>query len=665
MRMKKYYGRLLALILCFCLVLAGCGKSGNNDVPAGDQDDNSYTGDQGNNGNDDPGYYDGGNNGDVNGGYDDNNGNNGNDNDPNFIGGYEIVIYRVGDDTIAVELTSDDIYQNDDRYCYFEMWDDMWNNIGGMSINRNYSYVFRSISEKHGDTTTVSSQEVEGLGGNEGTNAMYGKHKMLVTMSKPGAWNEMPEFKGKYELRRDSMVLAKGNVADIMRTLTPEELEAKQSEIQMNREALNPCKADWAGEYISGYNSVPAYLKAEVSDTGIIHFHIVIRDKVYDWYAEESYYNEENYDGMKYVSASSSINEPNGSNIANLSFSSNDQNPKAAYIDMYCYDEGYGSIYFNRFNGAWHTAPSDYKDEDVKGLFKDSVFDDDCFKPVTDNYMLMVRGGSSMSGLYAGSDMYDCENIYSLYSYDANDYGIQYVEKYVLTSESDAAAAYNKTIAEMSDYQRSVYTYVQNGRNIYIIHNITDYYNYYAKMGQLDAIYGDDWYVNCHYIYPDDNSDAYYTIMYLSKPYTEDDYSMSLQQMLYWKAMAYQLPGVSDPNYYMRVEVNEMRMHFEVEVEHYDNAEGGYMNGVQDDYLRYHGDTAEGIRVYYSDWEKTGTVFVHEYIFGETEITVTEYQYPITDINNLDITLDNYKSKSFDAIYTVTFAVTEREIQGY
>jgi len=655
---RKKYIDLIVLFMCVCLVFTACAKKSSD---GGDSDDENIVRD-----NSDDNYTVDDNGGEeVHYGDDQDNrsGDNGEDNnyDPNFVGGYEIAIYHAGDDTIAVELTSDHIYKNDDGYYFMEIRDDNGELLGSISLNSYYSNVSRALTERDGDTTTVSFDEIAGLGGNEGTSTVFGEHRMLITMSKQGAWNEIPDFsKGLYELRRDSDVLARGKVSEIMKTVTSAELDSKLVELQMTRKGQNPVKGDWAGKYISGYNCTAAYMEVEVSKTDVIHFHLVMKGKEYDWFADETYFDKNEYDGIQYFSASCSVYDRNGSSVANMSVSSNDRNPEKGSIDMNCnVDDEYIRIYFDRFNGLWHTPPADFEDKDRMGLMSDSIFDNDCFKPATDDYLLQVWGGTARSGLYAGSDQYDCDNQYSLISFDKNSCGIQYVEKYVLKSEGEAEEAYHK-IVEGTDFSYSTVTYVQSGRNVYIIHDMKNNYNF-AKMSRLDAVYGDDWYLNCHYIYPGDNSDAYYTYLYLSKPYTEAEYSMSLEQMLYWKAMDWNMPCIDDPNYYLRAEVNEMRTRFSVERKN-DTDEVPHMKGTEDDYLRFHGDTAEGISIHYYEYNNEGTVLVHEYTFGAEEITVTEYQYSFNDPENQDITLDNFKSKTADVVITHTFKVTEKEI---
>ena len=659
---KSIYLILMTLLMCLCLAFTACGKSSSDDDDRDDDDivydngDDNYRDD--NYGNDGDNYS-GGDQGD----YSDNNGQSDNY-DPYFVGGYDITIYHAGDDTIAVEMTSSSIYNGDDGYYFMEIDDENGEMLGGISLNSYYSYVGRSIVEQNGDSRSISFQEIEGLGGSEGTSTVFGEHKMFITMSKPGAWNEIPDFsKGVYELRRDADVLARGKVSDILKTVTDSELSAKLSELQMTRQGQNPVKADWAGKYISGYNSPASYLEVEVSKTDMIHFHLVMKDAEYDWFAEESYFDKTEYDDTKYISASCSVYDQHGSSEASMSFNSNDRYPDRASIEVTIYTDDYTRIYFDRFSGVWHTAPADFEDRDVKGLMSDSVFDDDCFKPVTDDYMLQVWGGTVMSGLYAKSDHYECDNKYALIAFDENRYGIQYVEKYVLKSEQEAEEAYHK-ITDGVDFSGSIYTYFRNGRNVYLVYNIKNSHSY-AKIGRLDAVYGDDWYLNCHYIYTGDDNEAYYTYLYLSKPFTEEEYSLSLEQMLYWKAMDWILPCIDDPNYSLRAEVNEMRTRFEPERESYNVGDGPQMSTAGDDYLRFHGDTAEGIRIYYSEYEFKGTVYVHEYTFGPEEITVTEYQYNFTDPDSLDITLDNYKTKTADAVITHTFAVKEQEVSQW
>ncbi len=663
---RSLYLVLMALIICLCLAFTACGKNSSDDddddIVYDNGDDNYRDDNSGDNGNNSGNYFDG-----DQGNYSDNNSDNngqGDNYDPYFVGGYDVTIYHAGDDTIAVEMTGDSIYNNDDGYYFLEIDDTNGQMLGGINLNRYYSYVGKALVERDGDHTTVSLQEIEGLGGNEGTSTIFGEHKMLITMSKPGAWNEIPDFSnGVYELRRDADVLARGKISDILKTVTADEMNSKLVELQMTRVGQNPVKADWAGKYISGYNSPAAYLEVEVSKTDVIHFHMVMKDKVYDWFADESYFDKSEYDGTQYYSASCYIYDNNGNSVASVNYSGNDRYPDRASIDMSCYfDTGSFTIYFSQFTGAWHSRPDDFKDKDIMGLMSDSIFDDDCFNPATDDYLLQVWGGTSRSGLYAGSDLYDCYNQYSLISFDKNGYGIQYVEKYILKSDKEASEAYHK-IVDGTDFTYSSVTYVLNGRNVYIVHDLKNNYNY-AKIGRLDAVYGDDWYVNCHYVIPGDNSEAYYTYLYLSKPITEAEYSMSLEQMLYWKAMDWNMPCIDDPNYYLRAEVNELRTRFSVERENYTDEEPR-MRGTEDNYLRFHGDTAEGIYVNFYEYSNEGTVLIHEYAFGAEEITVTEYQYNFTDPDSLDITLDNYKTKTADAVITHTFAVKEQEVSQW
>ncbi len=654
----------MLMIVVMCFALCACGNSSKSpdsgkEEKAGSSSEDKRDDDSGNS--DSNGYE--GNNGDFGSG-DDHSGDNVQDDyyGPNFVGGYEVAVYRAGDDTILAELISDSIYNNDDSYYFLEFTDGNDEVLGAVSLNSHYSSVSRTVIEHDGDHRTVTFTDIENLGGNEGTDAVFGDHRMLITMSKPGAWDEIPDFTGcSYELRRDSDVLARGKAADIMKNISPDELSSMMRDLQMSRVGQNPVQADWTGKYISGYNSPAAYLEVEVSKTDIISFHLVTKDAEYDWFAEESYFDKSEYDGTHYISASCYVTDRYGSSIANMSFNSHDGSYGDATIDMSCnFGEEYVRLYFSKFNGLWHTQPADFEDKDTMGLMSDSVFDADCFKPATDDYMLQVTGGTIMSGLYAGSSEYECENIYVLYSYDSNGNAVQYVDKYVLSSEDKAQEAYHK-ITDGVDFSYATVSYVQSGRNVYKVHDVSNDY-YITKQERFSSEYGDSLYLNCHYIYPKkyDDISVYYRYMYLSKPFTEAEYSMSLRQMLYWKAMDWNLPCIDDPDYSLRAEVNELRTEFSVDHDDYTDEEP-YMKGFQDGYLRFHGGTAEGISVSYYEYENRGTVLVHEYTFGAEEITVTEYQYSFTDPKTQDITLDNYKTKTADAVITHTFRVVEKE----
>ncbi len=659
-RRHRLFTAALILVFVFSTILSGCKKTAepSTDDTGNVSTDNGST-DSGNNNSS-------GNNSDSdnNSGSSDQNGSGSENeyNDPNFVGGHELTIYRVGDDTIAFTVAGDMTNQYESDYMFLEIRDDNDEPIAGASLNQFYSYVSRTIKEQSGDHYTVSFEDIEGLGGENGTHSVIGQKVFFVSMTAEGAWSRIPELKGNYELRRDEKILARGKVADVLKTVSAEDLAKVEESIHMNRTAQKPVEADWAGEYISGYGSVPSHLNIEVSETGIIHFHLLVRDTVYEWYGEETGFEATDYDGITYYYANSSVYE-GYNNIAGFSLSTDGHNPEYANISMYSYMEGLDSINFTRFAGAWHTAPAGHEDKDLTGLLDESALDADCFKPVTDDYILSVHGGVS-SGTYMGSQYVEASRVYELFSYDENRYAVQYVEKVELDSEEAAKAAYNKIVTNLDDYYKKIYKYYQQDKFVYQIQDVSTNF-YYGKNAWLDSRFGDNWYLNCHYVKSDDFTDKYYYCAYMSKPFTEDEFSMSLEKMLYWKGMDYELDCIDDPNYYLRPEVNEYRTQFFVSTREYLDYDTPTMNGSVDNYVRYHEDGAEGVCVYYSDWEGYGKVYIHEYEFGKEEIKVTEYQYFFSEPGSCDVTINNYRDRTADATFTHTFKVAEKDLSNW
>jgi hypothetical protein len=151
--------------------------------------------------------------------------------------------------------------------------------------------------------------------------------------------------------------------------------------------------------------------------------------------------------------------------------------------------------------------------------------------------------------------------------------------------------------------------------------------------------------------YINDDDVMYY---YISKPYSDSSSSMTIEDMLFWLKVptgAHHSFESADASLYLFMDSGELSISLS------DYREDSMSNGIGT--MRNTGREAQSI--YYatdydhSDGSEINYVSVKEFKFDEDKAYVTEYGYKVDSFDTVDITLDNYKSKTPDTEKQLTF----------
>lgn len=415
---------------------------------------------------------------------------------------------------------------------------------------------------------------------------------------------------------------------------------------------------DWEGTYLTdSYSELQGKAEVKVTDSGAIY----VKTNMHG-YAEEFVLVEELLEGSDdpYFYSNGTVLNAGGGSSVNFQF----QYTRADYGDgdineflTFNYDDWEKGLSehadFYKFE-LWHAAKADYKDEDVTGKLTFNDPDDSkYFKPVNSDYLIKADYADEFTGQGIICDRY------SLYSFDSLGRIVQYNEKYVLSSAADAQILYD----DRTKYPTDVITYTMIGNTVYSEYDVAKEGMVYnsSKCDLLFMYY--NWKLGCNYINGWQREDGtYYNQAYISKPYTEKEYNVSVDDAFYWSKVSggnYRCNEFKDS--YMGVEASDS--HFSIWFNGAVDSEGNRLAPVTE--LRINGQniTAAGavLQYNYSTYQYDKYIAFTEMEFGEKETKVTQYLFSTDNAYDDRFTFENYKSQTPDLTLTATFDMEHKE----
>ena len=406
--------------------------------------------------------------------------------------------------------------------------------------------------------------------------------------------------------------------------------------------------ADWEGEWLSDdYSDFIGMITVTTSSTGDLDLTFRSGDKTKTISGKETNYDEASYDYGTYVYANLQNNDD-----VTIRYSKEPDQTYITYDGKNPIDDSgdYIWITFYKFEGGYHIAPADYDDSDRYGKFsRKDPQDSDYFYAESDDFIVEYRKSDSM---YNGTESISCES-YALTSYGPSGSSIGWKKtKYIFEQEDDAIQCYNY---QHDNYNNDYYKYYRDGNIVY---------QWYRTSGntKMSQLYG--WYLNSHYNIGSPSEDyLYYT--YISKPLTAADFSLSLEDILYYRNIRGSHYCLDSKDAYLDVYIGQDSISL------YPYCDG-------DDYYRGSGYSVvkvDGMKIYtivndeYYKWingnnyEKA--VIIQEYEFNGDEAVVTEYQFKVDDPDNSGITIDNFKSMTPDNTISHRFDMTRLRAGTY
>ncbi len=539
-------------------------------------------------------------------------------------------IYYVGTDKVAFVVTSDlcaKMLENSECHFFLDGGE------ASANLESEYSSFGNNINGEWKSAQTSASYGILFVGNNMFYCEMEGENIASI----------FPES-GSYDLRfydalkGDTISVGAGDFKDIKK-ITEEDYATDIKTIVAGVQVAEPAQANWDGIYITeGYSDAVGALTIEKLPGGLVFVSGEMNDEPVAFPAKEEEYEEASYDYGSYIQAALHKRNENGQIDISLrvepeytSFSYNFYNHKNG-------SSGYASL--RLFGGSSHAAPEGYVDEDRYGsVLRQDPKDSEFFKPSTDDYMIRVYEKSSK---YYGEQSEPCME-YMINSYDANEMLIDKRYKYVFDSAATAKKVYDALMA--NNYSTRLLEV--SGEVLYEWY--TDSYRDTKKENM-----GYNWYADCHFMYPyyiNDDDVMYY---YISKPYSDSSSSMTIEDMLFWLKVptgAHHSFESADASLYLFMDSGELSISLS------DYREDSMSNGIGT--MRNTGREAQSI--YYatdydhSDGSEINYVSVKEFKFDEDKAYVTEYGYKVDSFDTVDITLDNYKSKTPDTEKQLTF----------
>lgn len=558
-----------------------------------------------------------------------------------------VTVYKVGSDKLAFLVTGDCCEGVAPRGEYEDGSDTLWLAVGDDWETQASLYTFYGhIGYRKGEEWVDYSSEYR-------TGIIAAKNLYFVEIDNPGLCAEVP-FDGDYQLRcmpnggenNENMTVASGKAADIVKTVSEEEFAAIRTGVYMQVEPQSKAQADWAGRYLTDqWSDTQGYLEVEVSELGMLHFHVITGDMEKDFFGEEHDYDKASYDYGDYVSAQVDISAQSESTSFHLSQESDGRTTISFNHSDYNSSKHINAD-FARIDALWRQAPEDYEDIDRYGQISAvEPGDAQYFSPATDDYCIRYQNRYSYT---ANGTEYPC-TYQELFAFDENGFVVDRKLKCVFASEDAASAVLRQLTSD------GMTGYAASGKALYYAFEITPGYSYYDN--KLSEANYHNWYVGCHYAYDRYETDSeYFSYTYLSKPITEQEFSATVEDMLFWQSIP------SGEHYCIDAQSASLRTYVEdagVGVSVYDDYNGmASDSGMQ----RFHGRSGESI-TYNNTWDSATDsyrwqVIVKEYVFTETEAEVTEYRYNVENPVGSGVTLDNYKSKTADQTLTHRFDLT-------
>ncbi len=558
-----------------------------------------------------------------------------------------VTIYTVGRDTVVVYiqneessslLPSDDYEESNGHIRIIS--EDL-----GFSVNLSSFEGTLGFQTKDGGWVSVRSEFGNNFISREACLYTFTSDNIVKDLSFTGKLT-MTAYEGSNE---NEVELASVDPGAIVKNITFEEFEEVIAKVY----PVEAPQGNWEGTFITGRDTdYPGAITINIEDNGLLHikthFNGVDRE-----YAAIEYVLPDSQEELFYCYAQL-MNGPGGNTSVNIQYTrllyyeTYFDSLTYTYVDDSGAEREYHMTYLNKFD-EWHQAPADYKDEDVSGLIhRTDAEDSKYFAPAGDDYIIEAFYDTTKSEL-------KCD-YYTLYSFDVNGHETDQKTKAVFKTEEDANAYYDKMVNDQ-------FTYSEFYRVGEIVYGIADpdkaYLFLNSKTEIVSHAYG-NWYLNCHYITGYQNEDGtYYDQYYISKPYTEAEYTVSIDDVLYWQTMPY--------GAHRSIERSETSMTAEVNsVSTYIKFEGS----VDDDYRSF-SDMGE-IRMNGTTITGSSCSNEYDYDLGDyvkwlnfTEIdykevaTVTQYKFKLDDPYKTDITFDNFKTKTADMVLTQKYDMTQ------
>ncbi len=417
-----------------------------------------------------------------------------------------------------------------------------------------------------------------------------------------------------------------------------------------DKEASEPgeVQADWTGFYLTESGYEKRGYATVVAEDGIIKIHTNFNGTEKDYELTESNYDTVTYDygTMEYARAVV------------------EQSDDYSEIFSYCNDYGeryieyestnyltnlYEYVYMPLLDTTWHEAPEGYVDEDEYGYLSDIDISGLNFTPITDNYVLLYN---SHAWMYVDGDEFELEE-YEVASFDDNNHLVAWTKQYICEDEEQAKRIVEYNMDNVWDNTK----YIREGSTVYCYVDRKTYRDFNKGNYSFSL---DTWYVDCHYAYGYIYDD-YLTYSYMSKPFTKKDFSVTEDDMVYWVMMG--------DAYHTCTETKDVKVCIGMDsymteffVEDYSEDYENQMNYGQG-FVRVNGKTLTSISYYSNEYDNKNQVFVKECVCDNESCTVTEYCYNVKDWDDVEVTLDNYKSIEPVRTLTHTFDMTRESIR--
>lgn len=552
----------------------------------------------------------------------------------------EITIYKVGDNQLVFAISSDtcekvankDSYTPGDNKFEVHIGTD---NYATVSLETSY----QSASWPVGDEWSWNSNYFDANISKTTYWCEFNYENICNTMSFDGDVT-LYNFNRSSGYPEDSNILVRKKASDVVKTVTEEELNTARVNFMEKATANNPAQAHWTGMYMFDAYDDMYIITAEITAGGLVHFNVKTSLGVNDYFLEERDFRTQSYAYGSFESAKCSTSYDGGN--GSIEFGYNDD---CGNIELYYYNYNYNKDIYQSgctkpFNGGWHVASNDYDDIDTYGYSeKVDAGDSSYFVPKTEDYLIMYVVNDSV---YSGDGYVSTEYRATLYSFDANGMQCDNTKtKYVFANATDASkyAAYTGSNGYNIEYVNAVDNVVYVGST-------------YGKFedSKCNLIRNYDWYVDKHLASYSYSSSGQY--IYMSKPISQAEYDVSLDDIMTLKAIPYgehYSTQMRESSLYMTVSNENISLQAYYD---YSLAERMYFSyGPQ---YRFFGDSA--IVCAYDSYYKY--VYFQEWTFANGLASVVEYRYAVDDYDTMDITFDNYKTKTPDRTLTNEYDLT-------
>lgn len=393
-------------------------------------------------------------------------------------------------------------------------------------------------------------------------------------------------------------------------------------------DALSGEKHDvWEGTYffeVYDYDT-ESYLKGmgDITVSGDkVQFDYTLDGEEFSKTFTETSYDEAHYDYGDYTTATAQ----DGEDRLNFSWEEG-YTPTISYEFQ---DKGGSYLYadLSRFSSeGLAEKPANYDDSDYKNYITDNALNDHSgfFTPNGDDFGIYFTANDQ---IYISEDEKYPAMRATLYNFDVNGYSKDYVDKYIMEDTAAAQRVY--------EYWRDEYHYDEDeigldGKNFYRFYD-------YSGSTKTNLATWNTTYKNCHYNKRSVENDQYYSCVYFSKP-LENLSMMDLDMAKY----LYSVPSGD----HMSIDTKDCTMSINfyfnsgfpsLDISGYSDGSSFYNSGIN----RF-GDMSVEM-MYYDSYNKS--ISVTEIAFKDTEAESTQYIFENIDFANVDITLDNFKSKN-------------------